>query len=50
MSSSTLHFLTQQLRRHHRAIGYRWRRLSDDRQALPILVHLRMGHTCWSCG
>ncbi len=45
MSSSALRFLTQQLRRHRRAIGSRWRRLSAGRQALLTLAHLRAGHT-----
>jgi hypothetical protein len=45
VSSSALRFLTQQLRRHRRAIGSRWRRLSTGRQALLALAHLRMGHT-----
>ncbi|MFD4588940.1 transposase family protein [Streptomyces sp. NPDC058434] len=45
VSSSTLRFLAQQLRRHRRAIGSRWRRLSAGRQALLTLAHLRMGHT-----
>ncbi|WP_349816470.1 transposase family protein [Streptomyces sp. MRC013] len=45
MSSSALRFLTQQLRRHRRTIGSRWRRLSAGRQALLTLAHLRMGHT-----
>ncbi|MFJ7124988.1 transposase family protein [Streptomyces sp. NPDC098101] len=45
MSSSTLCFLTQQLRRHRRTIGSRWRRLTAGRQALLTLAHLRMGHT-----
>ncbi|MGA4979907.1 transposase family protein [Streptomyces cinereoruber] len=45
VSSSALRFLTQQLRRHRRAIGSRWRRLSAGRQALLTLAHLRMGHT-----
>ena len=45
VSSSTLRFLTQQLRRHRHAIGSRWRRLSADRQALLTLAHLRVGHT-----
>ncbi|MEV5092156.1 transposase family protein [Streptomyces griseoincarnatus] len=45
VSSSTLRFLEQQLRRHRRAIGSRWRRLSAGRQALLTLAHLRMGHT-----
>ncbi len=45
VSSSTLRFLTQQLRRHRRTIGSRWRRLSAGRQALLTLAHLRVGHT-----
>ncbi len=45
VSSSALRFLTQQLRRHRRAIGSRWRRLSAGRQALLTLAHLRVGHT-----
>ncbi|MEU0401642.1 transposase family protein [Streptomyces sp. NPDC006197] len=45
VSSSALRFLTQQLRRHRRAIGSRWRRLSVGRQALLTLAHPRMGHT-----
>ncbi len=45
VSSSALRFLAQQLRRHRRAIGSRWRRLSVGRQALLTLAHLRVGHT-----
>jgi hypothetical protein len=45
VSSSALRFLTQQLRRHRRTIGSRWRRLTAGRQALLTLAHLRMGHT-----
>jgi hypothetical protein len=45
VSSSALRFLTQQLRRHRRAIGSRWRRLNAGRQALLTLAHLRVGHT-----
>ncbi|MEV5099704.1 IS5 family transposase [Streptomyces rochei] len=45
VSSSALRFLAQQLRRHRRAIGSRWRRLSADRQALLVLAHLRVGQT-----
>lgn len=45
VSSSALRFLTQQLRRHRRDIGSRWRRLSAGRQALLTLAHLRVGHT-----
>ncbi|MCZ4117927.1 IS5 family transposase [Streptomyces sp. H39-S7] len=45
VSSSTLRFLAQQLRRHRRAIGSRWRRLSAGRQALLAPAHLRVGHT-----
>ncbi|MFF9340208.1 MULTISPECIES: transposase family protein [unclassified Streptomyces] len=44
-SSSALRFLTQQPRRHRRAIGSRRRRLSAGRQALLTLAHLQMGHT-----
>jgi hypothetical protein len=40
VSSSALRFLTQQLRRHRRTIGSRWRRLSAGRQALLALAHL----------
>lgn len=50
VSSSTLRFLTQQLRRHRRAIGSRWRRLSAGRQALLTLAHLRVGHTYTQLG
>jgi hypothetical protein len=45
VSSSTLRFLAEHLRRHRRAISSRWRRLSAGRQALLALAHLRMGHT-----
>jgi hypothetical protein len=45
VSSSVLRFLTQQVRRHRRAIGSRWRQLSAGRQALLTLAHLRVGHT-----
>jgi hypothetical protein len=45
VSSSTLRFLTQQLRLHRRVIGSRWRRLSTGRQSLLPLTHLRAGHT-----
>ncbi|MFC9288869.1 transposase family protein [Streptomyces sp. NPDC057052] len=45
VSSSALRFLTQQLRRHRRTIGSRWRRLSAGRQALLTLARLRVGHT-----
>ncbi|MDQ1005923.1 hypothetical protein QFZ82_000408 [Streptomyces sp. V4I23] len=45
VSSSALRFLTQQLRRHRRAIGSRWRRLSAGRQALLTIAHLRVGNT-----
>ncbi|MFI9825985.1 IS5/IS1182 family transposase, partial [Streptomyces sp. NPDC052013] len=34
VSSSVLRFLAEQLRRHRRAIGSRWRRLTAGRQAL----------------
>ncbi|GAA4785440.1 transposase family protein [Streptomyces sanyensis] len=45
VSSSALRFLMQRLRRHRRAIGSRWRRLTAGRQALLTLAQLRMGHT-----
>ncbi|GAA2948131.1 MULTISPECIES: IS5 family transposase [Streptomyces] len=45
VSTSTLRFLAQQLRRHRRAIGSRWRRLRTGRQALLAVAHLRVGHT-----
>ncbi len=45
VSSSAPRLLTQRLRRHRRAIGSRWRRLSAGRQALLTLAHLRVGHT-----
>lgn len=44
-STSGLRFLTEQLRRHRRTIGSRWRRLSAGRRALLALAHLRVGHT-----
>ncbi|MCN9244539.1 transposase family protein [Streptomyces sp. RY43-2] len=44
VSSSALRFLTQQVRRHRREIGSRWRRPSAGRQALLTLAHLRVGH------
>lgn len=42
---SSLRFLAQHLRGHHRVIGSRWRRLNSGRQALLALAHLRVGHT-----
>ncbi|MEV6123612.1 IS5 family transposase [Streptomyces sp. NPDC052077] len=45
VSSSTLRFLAERLRRRRRAISCRWRRLDAGRQALLALAHLRMGHT-----
>ncbi|AJE39077.1 IS5 family transposase [Streptomyces nodosus] len=45
VSSSALRFLAQELRRHRRTIGSRWRRLNAGRQALLTLAHLRVGHT-----
>ncbi len=44
-SSSPLRFLMQQLRRHRRATGCRWRHLSAGRRTPPTLAHPRMGHT-----
>ncbi|MFH9983566.1 transposase family protein [Streptomyces sp. NPDC017179] len=46
VSSSALRFLAQELRRHRRVIGPRWRRLNAGRQDLLTLAHLRVGHTC----
>ena len=45
VSGSALRFPTRQLRRHRRAIGSRWRRLTIGRRALLTLAHLRVGHT-----
>ncbi|MFG1808547.1 IS5 family transposase [Streptomyces sp. NPDC049040] len=45
VSSSTLRFLAEQLRRRRCAISSRWRKLSAGRQALLALAHLRAGHT-----
>ncbi|EQD82286.1 DDE superfamily endonuclease [Saccharopolyspora erythraea NRRL 2338] len=45
VSGSALRFLFTRLRRHRRAIGSRWRRLSAGRQALLALAHLRVGYT-----
>ncbi|MFJ4410941.1 IS5 family transposase [Streptomyces sp. NPDC088910] len=44
VSSSALRFLSAELRQRRRELGTRWRRLSDGRQALLTLVHLRNGH------
>ncbi|URM89888.1 transposase family protein [Streptomyces sp. MRC013] len=44
VSGSALRFLAQELRRHRRLIGSRWRP-SAGRQALLTLAHLRVGHT-----
>ncbi|GHJ38011.1 hypothetical protein Sm713_36200 [Streptomyces sp. TS71-3] len=46
LSNSALRSLTQQLRRHRRDIGSRWRRLGTGRRTLLTLAHLRVGHTC----
>lgn len=43
LSSSTLRYLADLLRRHRRRIPSPWRRLSASRQALLVLAHLRNG-------
>ncbi|MEW2496123.1 transposase family protein [Streptomyces nodosus] len=45
VSCSALRFLTQQLRRHRRTIGSRWRRLSAGRQTLLTLGPSSGGNT-----
>lgn len=45
LSTSTLTFLTRQLRAHRVAIRSPWRKLSAHRQALLVLAHLRNGDT-----
>ncbi len=45
VSSSTLRFLAARLRDRRRERGTRWRRISEGRQALLVLAHLRCGHT-----
>lgn len=52
LSTSTLTFLTRQLRAHRVAIPSPWRKLSAHRQALLVLAYLRNGDTLhgWSPG
>lgn len=45
LSNRTLDHVARLIRRHRRAIGSRWRRLSSNRQALLVLAHLRNGDT-----
>ena len=45
LSSRTLRYAADLLRRHRRMIGSRWRKLSCARQALLVLAHLRCGDT-----
>jgi len=45
LSSRTLRFTADLLRRHRRLIGSRWRKLGPSRQALLVLAHLRCGDT-----
>ncbi len=45
LSTSTLTFLTRQLRAHRVTIGSPWRKLPAHRQALLVLAHLRNGDT-----
>ena len=45
LSSKTLNFTAGVVRRHLRAIGSRWRRLSPGQQALLVLAYLRKGET-----
>ncbi|GGY16263.1 IS5 family transposase [Streptomyces minutiscleroticus] len=45
LSSSALRFLSRLPAARRLERGTRWRRLSADRQALPVLAHLRCGHT-----
>ncbi|GHI10270.1 hypothetical protein Scel_85910 [Streptomyces cellostaticus] len=45
LSSATLRHLSDLPAARRRERGTRWRRLSTDRQALLVLVHMRCGHT-----
>jgi DDE superfamily endonuclease/Helix-turn-helix of DDE superfamily endonuclease len=45
LSSHTLRYAADLLRRHRRVIGSRWRKLSCARQALLVLAQLRCGDT-----
>ena len=53
----TLNYAAKVIRRHLRAIGSRWRKLSPGKQAMLVLAYLRKGRTfaqqwlAWStCG
>jgi hypothetical protein len=57
LSSLTLNYAARITRRHLRAIGSRWRKLSPGKQAMLVLAYLRKGETfaqqwlAWStCG
>jgi hypothetical protein len=45
VSTRTLTFVAQELRKHRRMMGSRWRVLSSHQQALMLLAHLRKGET-----
>jgi DDE superfamily endonuclease len=45
LSSRTLNYAAGIIRRHLKAIGSRWRKLSPGRQALLVLAYLRKGET-----
>jgi hypothetical protein len=45
LSRKTLTFTAGIIRRHRRATGSAWRKLSPGQQALPVLVYLRKGET-----
>src|SRR5512135_458488 len=45
LSSRTLSYTAGIIRRHRRAIGSPWRKLSCTRQALLVLAYLRKGET-----
>jgi hypothetical protein len=45
LSCQTLNYAAGVIRRHHRAISSRWRRLNPAQQALLVLAYLRKGET-----
>ena len=45
VSTRTLTFVAQELRKHRRTLRSRWRVLPSHRQALMLLAHLRKGET-----
>jgi hypothetical protein len=45
LSRKTLAFVAGLIRRHRRAIGSRWRKLSPGQEALLVLAYLRKGET-----